>query len=200
MEALILLRSFQESQIEFWLPIKGFAGYDVSSFGRVRSWWKPGAGGSWNLWGIGRKTPTILRFGKHRQGYEDASLCREGAKRGIMKVHRLVALAFLSNLNNEPTVNHKNLIKADNRLDNLEWKSREGQQEHLAIAGMKVVPVNAGRRLTVEEITLAQTLIGQGLPKAAIAKAVGTSRPTISNIVKAIEEGRSYGSSRRTSL
>lgn len=45
-------------------------------------------------------------------------------------VHRLVATAFLDNNFNLPVVNHKNLNKSDNRLENLEWCSYRDNSKH----------------------------------------------------------------------
>lgn len=45
-------------------------------------------------------------------------------------IQRIVAKEFLPNLENKPTVNHKNNIRHDNRLCNLEWSTMSEQNKH----------------------------------------------------------------------
>lgn len=72
----------------------------------------------------------VLRMKKRSNGYLSVSLSREGMITDQL-VHRLVARTFLG----EPTacdryVNHKNLVKTDNRASNLEWCSPEYNNRH----------------------------------------------------------------------
>lgn len=62
---------------------------------------------------------------------------------GRIKIHRAVCLAFLENPNNYPIINHKNGIKTDNMVENLEWCT----QSHNALHSLNVLknkPNNLG--------------------------------------------------------
>lgn len=95
---------------EIWLPIEGYGGlYQVSNYGRVKSL-------DYNR----TKQEKILRQGKNKYGYLMVVLYKEGKGKTI-KIHRLVAQAFIPNPNNYPCVNHKDECKTNNCVDNLEW-------------------------------------------------------------------------------
>lgn len=106
---------------EIWKNIEGYEElYEVSNFGRVKSL----KGGRW---GTGKER--ILKPQTDGCGYLKVHLCNEG-KVKTFKVHRLVAQAFIPNPQNLPEINHINEDKTNNRVENLEWCTREYNNNH----------------------------------------------------------------------
>lgn len=64
-----------------------------------------------------------------KYGYETIVLTKNGIRKNYT-IHKLVALAFIPNPQNKPTINHINGIKTDNRVSNLEWATEKENQIH----------------------------------------------------------------------
>lgn len=95
---------------EIFVDIEGYEGkYQVSNLGRVKS-----------LNYHREKKEKILKLRKDKDGYFYVFLYKNG-KGKTYKVHKLVAITFIENPNKLPIINHKNEIKDDNKVDNLEW-------------------------------------------------------------------------------
>jgi len=62
----------------------------------------------------------VLKPAKNSDGYLNVHLYAGDGGKSI-KVHRIVAAAFIPNPDNLPEINHKNEKKDDNRVENLEW-------------------------------------------------------------------------------
>ena len=99
--------------METWKSVVGYEGlYEVSDQGRVKSL-------NYNHTG----TEKIFKPWKTHDGYLRVGLHKDG-QRKMSLVHRLVAEAFIQNPNNLETVNHKDEVKTNNTVSNLEWMSK----------------------------------------------------------------------------
>ena len=107
---------------ETWKDVVGYEGfYQVSNLGRVKSLdriVKHSEG--YERIHNGRILKPLL----DREGYQCLSLHKESKYKKV-KIHRLVALAFIDNPLNKQEVNHLNEIKENNNSDNLEWSTRK---------------------------------------------------------------------------
>lgn len=123
----------------------------------------------------------LLKRQSYSEGYQYYSLCINGNRSFKIKVHRAVALTFIPNPNNYPFVNHKNGIKNDNRVENLEWVTPSennrhayrvlGHKSHGGVARKKVLCVETGK--IYDSVRQAARSVGPGTSNTTISCAAG---------------------------
>lgn len=103
---------------ELWRDVPNYEGlYMVSSIGRVKSIRRKNSVGRY----IKEK---IFSARENNHGYPSVSIMKNGKSKNV-RVHRLVAEAFIPNPDNLPEVNHIDENKSNNRVENLEWVTQQ---------------------------------------------------------------------------
>jgi hypothetical protein len=122
---------------EVWKAIPGYEGrYEVSDQGRVLS----------------NRTNLFLKPNTMNHGYVCVHLYSGGKQTRVVKtIHQLVALAFVPNPHNCREVNHKNFLRRDNRVENLEWVTRSENVRHAVAAGRRVYPEKRVRGINLRD-------------------------------------------------
>jgi len=106
-------------QEEIWKPIQDYEGvYEISNFGRVKS-----LNSNTSI-----KEIILKQTLGRKSGYYFVVLCKDGDRK-TKRINRLVAEAFIKN----PEVNHKDTIKTNNFVDNLEWMTHKESIVHAHI-------------------------------------------------------------------
>jgi hypothetical protein len=158
--------------MEIWKEIEGYETlYKVSDQGNVFSI---------------RRNKELIKT-DHCKGYFKVKLCDFAGNVKTMKVHRLVALAFLIKNENKPQVNHKDGNKKNNKVTNLEWVNNQENSHHAAKNGLlgDVKGNKNGMAILNEEIVkeIRFEYANNIANTVELAKKYKISRPAISMII-----------------
>ncbi len=158
---------------EVWIDIKGYDGkYRVSNYGKVYSVLRD----------------IVLKPKTDKDGYHEYCLIDTNGKRKCERGHRLVALMFCAKPKGCNVVNHKNLIKNDNRSINLEWTTIKGNAIHSWENNQSAKDAQRLATLKAQEV-VSKTIdvfkdgeyLGRFIGKEKVAQAFGISAKTIYN-------------------
>jgi hypothetical protein len=143
--------------------VSGYEGlYAVTTLGRV--------------WSYRRKK--WLKPFPNSKGYLRVSLLYQGEESNPM-LHRLVAEAFIPNIDGKPQVNHINGKKRDNRASNLEWCTARENMQHASDMGL------SGHKLSYEDkVIICQNYHSLAISKTKLAVMFSVTVPAICYIIK----------------
>ncbi len=165
------MKASNVSDIEEYREREGFSLYSISSHGRV----------------FNKKTGKYMSFHKNGNGYYMLSLKGDNGIRGNFTVHRLVADAFIPKKEGDINVNHKDAVKTNNRLDNLERCTAGENARHAAamgrIKGQRFAKEDVAGILNLKGVTGSRTVARlYGAPESLV-RAIwsGTNRNILAN-------------------
>lgn len=155
-----------DNTAEEWMDVVGYEGlYKVSSDGRIKSYHTK------------FKKPIILKTSMTTTGYRKVELVKDKTKKSL-KVHRLVAEAFIPNKENKPYVNHLDSDPLNNNVNNLEWCTQKENMIHSAIFGN-----HKSFAWKNKEQVISDYISGKSIRHLA-KKYAGNSCATIKNVLK----------------
>lgn len=159
---------------EEWRPVVGYEGtYEVSDLGRVRS--VP------RFDSIGRIRAPRIKQTSISNGYPYALLCKNAKQRAI-RVHVLVAAAFIGPRPSGLVINHIDHDKTNNRVENLEYVTQLENMRAARDAGRMKFGRPPGRgRMFPPKVAAAIRRRAKHEPLTDLAKEFGVTKTTIRN-------------------
>lgn len=176
---------------EVWKDIKGYTGlYKVSNLGQVSRVIREKRGRGVH----GFTKGGLLKQECCRNGYVRVALYLNGKSKHFL-VHRLVGIAFIDNPNNLPEINHKDEIKNNNTVENLEWctgkynsnygtgkiRAVENRDIRKQVANTDYQAIAEKTRKSVKQLDLDGTLIKIWKYQKQVTKQLGIRQGSISN-------------------
>jgi hypothetical protein len=148
-----------------WKTIQSAPKYEVSDKGEIRN----------------KRTKQLKSINFPSKVYAYAVLYCDDNKPRNFRVHRLVAEAFIPNPENYPIINHKNLNKKDNRVENLEWCTHSYNTQHAYENGAMPYRHSFSEE---EKMAIRILLKNKSCSGRNLAKALCTSYETINKLVR----------------
>ena len=134
----IIKTKIENLKNEEWKDIEGWENkYQVSNMGRIKSVerqvevYSPKKNGTF----IKTFYEKLLKPRRSSNNYQNITLYKDG-KTYCYTIHRLVANAFIPNINNLEEINHMDGDKTNNSIYNLEWISHEDNIKHAIENGL----------------------------------------------------------------
>ena len=136
------------------------------------------------------KTHKLVSQWLDKDGYLLATLSNK-----LYRVHRLIAITFISNPNNLPVVNHKNFKKDDNHIANLEWVSYSENSKHSFTGNHRQESINSWKeqvqplaaeasKTKVAQYDLQDNLLNIYNSQREASEKTGTCRSSITQCVR----------------
>lgn len=115
--------------------------------------------------------------------YLQVTLVNDDGERKTIKVHRLVASAFLPNLDEKREINHKDFDKTNNSVENLEWCDRDYNVQYNFNHRDYTEQIEKMSPLMKEQVLVIPELVNQGFSIKLISKLFHVGHITIRNII-----------------